>query len=419
LRIAFITPSVSRAAGGIFEIERRLAQSLNEIPNTSVSVYSLHDKYTDADLPAWQPLIPRAFPVKGTRGFGYSSALKAAFQHEAADIAHLHAMWMFTSVVIHKWSKSRQRPYIVTPNGMLEPWALRNSTWKKLIAGLFYERQMLVEAACLQANTEKEAADIRAYGLRNPICVIPNGVDLPEVRSQKSEVRSQNSELWPLAPGRKVLLYLGRIHPKKGLVNLLRAWGQVQGSLGSALGASPSALRASEWVLAIAGWDQGGHEDELKNLTTELGIPWADVRGQKSVVSSQWSVVFLGPQFGDAKNACYANCDAFILPSFSEGLPMVLLEAWSHGTPLLMTPQCNLPEGFASDSALRITTDTAGIKQGLQILFEMSDAEAMAMGQRGFKLVSERFTWPEIARQMRSVYEWVLGAGSKPECLIL
>ena len=135
-------------------------------------------------------------------------------------------------------------------------------------------------------------------------------------------------------------------------------------------------------MLAIAGWDQGGHEGELKRLATELEIPWADARSTKledpqplsrptgeggalatgegsanpssifHLPSSKLpSVVFLGPQFGEAKAACYRNCDAFILPSFSEGLPMVILEAWAYGKPVLMTPQCNLPGGFADDIA--------------------------------------------------------------------
>src|SRR4030095_3065150 len=118
---------------------------------------------------------------------------------------------------------------------------------------------------------------------------------------------------------------------KKGLVNLLRAWAKVARSQSSDF-CPPS----SDWVLALAGWDQGGHEAELKQLATELGIPWADVRerGKGGAISAfsfqNFSILFLGPQFNEAKAACYAACDAFILPSFSEGLPMVVLEAWAY-----------------------------------------------------------------------------------------
>ncbi len=445
MNIAFITPSVSRASGGIFEIERRLGQSLADISGTAVSVYGLQDEHTDADLPAWHPLAPSTFAIQGPRGFGYSSGLRAAFQQELAEVAHLHALWMFTSLVVHRWSQRQQRPYVVTPNGMLDPWALRNSAWKKRIAGLFFERSMLSGAACIQANTEKEAADIRAYGLRNPLCIIPNGIDLPVIGNAemlKTEMLKSASAMPPWAgfvePGRKVLLFLSRIHPKKGLVNLLRAWSAVSNRQSSGF-CPPS----SDWCLAIAGWDQGGHEAELKSLATELNIPWTDVRDRResdsiSAFSFQgFSVLFLGPVFGQEKAASYRNCDAFVLPSFSEGLPMVVLEAWAYGKPVLMTPECNLPEGFAANAAIRIehSAQRAGkkleaetlkaeieksgsIEDGLRELFALDDAARLALGASGRSLVASRFTWPKVAAEMKSVYEWVLGGGSRPASVI-
>ena len=196
---------------------------------------------------------------------------------------------------------------------------------------------------------------------------------------------------------------------------MLKAWAAVQRTAGGG-------PRTKEWILAIAGWDQGGHELELKRLATELGIGWGDVRtggttGQRSVVSGQWSVVFLGPQFGEAKAACYRNCDAFILPSFSEGLPMVILEAWAYGKPVLMTPQCNLPEGFTANAAIQIDPNAESMAQGLHTLFQSSISDLQSTGSRGRALVAGRFAWPRIATEMKSVYEWVLGGGAKPECV--
>jgi glycosyltransferase involved in cell wall biosynthesis len=184
--------------------------------------------------------------------------------------------------------------------------------------------------------------------------------------------------------------------PKKGLVNLLKAWAAIQ---------MPDARRQTpEWVLAIAGWDQGGHEKELRMLSAEYGI--------------QDSVKFLGPKFGDDKAACYRECDAFILPSFSEGLPMVVLEAWAHCKPVLMTPECNLPEGFAANAAIRVETSTESIAQGLQELFRTSHSALHTLGDNGRALVAGKFTWPKVAVEMKSVYEWVLGRGPKPGCVV-
>ena len=222
------------------------------------------------------------------------------------------------------------------------------------------------------------------------------------------------------AEGRKTLLYLGRIHPKKGLVNLLKAWKSVVNGPSSVF-CHPS----SDWQLAVAGWEQGGHEAKLKHLCDELGLSFADVRGHKpevgsppSVVGCPASVLFLGPQFGDDKAACYRDCDAFILPSFSEGLPMVVLEAWSHGKPVLMTPECNLAEGFAADAAIRIEPNTESIVQGLQELLQAPSAKRQAMGANGRQLVAGKFAWPKVAADMKSVYEWVLGGGVKPGCVL-
>jgi poly(glycerol-phosphate) alpha-glucosyltransferase len=177
------------------------------------------------------------------------------------------------------------------------------------------------------------------------------------------------------------------------LVNLLQAWKT----------ATQSAANKGPWVLVIAGWDQGGHEAELKSLTTSLGI------------SS--SVFFVGPQFDEAKNASYACADAFVLPSFSEGLPMVVLEAWAHSLPVLMTPQCNLPEGFAAQVAVRIETDADSIAEGLTTLFALPDHERVAMGAMAQQLVKDKFTWPQIASQMFAVYRWLLGQGERPQCV--
>jgi poly(glycerol-phosphate) alpha-glucosyltransferase len=208
-----------------------------------------------------------------------------------------------------------------------------------------------------------------------------------------------------------VLLYLGRIHPKKGLVNLLRAWKQT-------LNAQPSILNS--WVLALAGWDQGGHEDELKRLAAELGVAWQDARELPAATEQKEgsSVLFLGPQFNEAKAACYRSCDAFILPSYSEGLPMAVLEAWAYGRPVLMTPECNLPEGFAAGAAIRIETSVPGIAQGLEQLARSPSADLRVLGDNGRRLVAIRFSWPKIALEMKAVYQWALGGGPKPDCII-
>jgi poly(glycerol-phosphate) alpha-glucosyltransferase len=156
---------------------------------------------------------------------------------------------------------------------------------------------------------------------------------------------------------------------------------------------------------------------------------------QELITDNRAPVVFLGPAFGEAKDQLLRRASAFILPSFSEGLPMSVLEAWAYRLPVLMTEHCNLPEGFAAEAAMRIGTDggdqrsevggqmsglggqTMSMTEGMRALMEMSDAERLLMGQRGRSLVEREFTWPQVAAQMKEVYEWVLGGGAKPRCV--
>ena len=420
IRTANLTHSVSRNAGGLYESVRRLVQSLAET-GMEVGVFGTEDEHTAADIGAWAPVKVQAFRAIGPHQFGYSPQFRRALEEFTPDLVHTHGLWAYSSVVTNHYRRRRGVPYVISAHGMLDPWAVNNSRWKKAIAHFFYEGVHLGEASCLRALCEPEARAIRQLGLKNPIAIIPNGIDLPEenqksgVRSQKSEISAPISDLRSLASGRKVLLYLGRIHPKKGLVNLLKAWAAAN-------------RKSGEWILAIAGWDQGGHEAELKQLATELGIVWKDARSQKSEVRSQTSdlhpltsgaasLLFLGPQFNEGKMACYQNCDAFVLPSVSEGLPMVILEAWAYGKPVVMTPECNLPEGFAAGAALRIGTDVASLQQGLEQLVRSSPADLAAMGANGRRLVQEKYAWPRLGREMAGLYEWLLGGGTKPECI--
>ena len=393
MRVGFLVSSVSREAGGLFQSVRGLARAVMS-EDVNASAFGISDPNSALDVLNWQPASVRTFETQ-FRAWGYSNQLVPALVAADLDILSTHGLWKYCSVASRRWHGRTARPYIVHPHGMLEPWALQNAGLKKRIAALLYENQHLRGAACFRALCEPEAQSIRAYGMRNPICVIPNGVDLP-TRFQDSGFGVQDSELMRFAGGRKVLLYLGRLHPKKNLANLIRAWKQ-------ALNSGRSSREG--WAVAIAGWDQAGYERELKKLTSDYGL--------------SASIRFLGPLFGQNKDAVFHACDAFVLPSLSEGLPMTVLEAWAHAKPVLITPECNLPEGFVAGAALQIGTEPEEIVTGLKQLSEMSDGDRRAMGDRGRTLVATKFSWPRIGEQMRSVYDWMLGGGPTPQTVRL
>jgi len=389
MKVGFLVGSVSREAGGLFQSVRGLAKAVASA-NATASVFGINDEKSAVDSLEWQPLSVYTFQPR-FRVWGYSDQLVPALVRADLDILSSHGLWKYCSVASHQWHRRSGQPYIVHPHGMLERWALQNAKWKKQIAALLYEGTHLRGAACLRALCEAEAQSIRLYGMRNPICIIPNGVDLPDlVESSALEVESLPFQKF--AQGRKVLLYLGRLHPKKNVVNLVRAWKQT-------LESHPSA--AKNWILAVAGWGKSACEQKLQHLAAGP------------------SVVFVGAKFGAEKNACYCACDAFILPSLSEGLPMAVLEAWAHAKPVLMTPECNLPEGFTAGAALQIGTGPEEIAAGLKQVIEMSDDDRRAMGARGRTLVATKFSWPQIGEQMRAVYEWLLGGGATPRSVRL
>jgi poly(glycerol-phosphate) alpha-glucosyltransferase len=228
---------------------------------------------------------------------------------------------------------------------------------------------------------------MRTIGLRNPICIVPNSIDLPILEAGGAPAWRKK-----IPASAKILLYLGRLHAKKGLANLLHAWESLADG------------EAAHWHLVIVGWDQGGYEGELQQLVRQRGLE---------------RVHFPGPLFGADKHAAYAAADAFVLPSVSEGHPLVVLEAWSHGLPVVMTQACNLPEGLATGAALEIGSDIEGIRKGLDQLIHMSITHRRAMGDIGRGLCCDRFSPMRVGEMMRAVYRWLLDCGPRPEYVLV
>jgi glycosyltransferase involved in cell wall biosynthesis len=411
MKVSHVVDSISRDAGGVFFSVNSLARALSD-SGVLISVHGLRDGKSEIDRASWAGLDLSVHETMGPRRIGYSPGLTRALPAGEQDLLHVHGVWQAQSYSVHHWHRRTGKPYLITPHGMLDPWALAQSRWKKGLASRLFERSHLRDAACLHALCRSELDSIRAYGLTNPVCLIPNGVDLPEDRESVVPV----NEEWVTGHGnerKKILLFLGRLHPKKGLINALKAWKEVTGH-------RSRVMSEGEWQFVIAGWDQGGHLEELKQLCSELGLSYADGppptahRLPPGANGSPPAVLFTGPVFGEAKDSLLRSADAFILPSFSEGLPMAVLEAWAYGLPVLMTDHCNLPEGFTSGAALRIGTDTPEIAAGMHWLAALPEPERIRMGQAGRALVEDRFTWPKVAAQMKGVYAWMLGEGERP-----
>jgi glycosyltransferase involved in cell wall biosynthesis len=381
MKVGMVTASLSRKGGGIQEVVRRSAIELHR-RGSNVSVFGLSDEHANEDCEAWKPVVVNIFQQRGYKPFGYAPDLLPALRSAAPDVLHNHGLWMYPSVASATWSKLTRRPYIISVHGMLDPWAVTHSYWKKKLATMVYEHRHLTHAACLHALCSAEADAIRGYGLSNPLCVIPFGVDLPFPAGEESTRHE------------KALLFLGRLHPKKGLTNLLSAWQRLQHDRAPVI---------AGWELWIAGWDQGNHEQALQEYSAEQGIAS--------------SVRFLGPKFGGDKDLLLRSVGAFVLPSFSEGLPVSVLEAWAYRLPVVMTKECNLPQGFSSGAAICIDTTPMGIARGLLAFMALSSEDQTAMGMRGRQLVEQQFSWASYAEHMSCVYAWMSGEGPRPDCV--
>ncbi len=385
MKVLFTAWSLSRKYGGIYNTMRLLGRALGEA-GVSMAAAGVEDEFSEPDRASWHPMVPQFCPPMGPRSLGYAPNLLAKLDAMAPDVVHAHGLWTLTSRTSLRYCRSQRRPYVVSPHGMMDPWALRQSRWKKRLAWGFYEKAHLSGASCLHALCTAELEAIRAAGLSNPVCVIPVGVELPTGEPGPAPW------IGKIPAGEKILFSFGRLHPKKGLKELVTGW------------TSGGRPQGQGWHLVIAGWDQIGHEPELRALIA--GRPDAN------------RIHFLGALSEADKIAAFAHCDAFVLPSFSEGLPMVVLEAWAQAKPALITPRCNLDLGYERGAAIRIEPDPVSIAAGLQKLFALPDAERRAMGERGRTLIKERFLWPKVAADFRSVYAWISGAAGKPACVV-
>jgi glycosyltransferase involved in cell wall biosynthesis len=378
MKVVHLTTRLSDRGGGIPEVVRQLRSYQAACGQIEPYIVGIQEEQS-AELPAgpasrWT----RQLPCWGPLSFGFAPLTIGQLLALDPDIVHVHGLWSFMSIVAFCWRRKTGRPYVISPHGMLDPWALSQAKWKKQLASWLYERRCLGQAGCLHALNDAEARAFRRFGLSAPICIIPNGVDPPHP-----------AEPWAVPAWRrcvpsdsKILLFLGRIHPKKGLRELIAAW----------LGAKVHP-KAGDWHLVIAGRSESDeYMRELRSLSRRGGPD---------------GVHFIGPQLGTEKTASFRAAHAFILPSYSEGMPMAVLEAWAHGLPVLMTSACNLPEGFAVGAALEIEASVQGVEAGLHRLFAMSATHRQAMANAASNLVRDRFAWRTTAALFSEVYAWL------------
>ena len=354
---------------------------------TEIDVFCAPDEeYPDKTELGATPL--RSWPMNRRRWIT-DRALRERFQEMVAQASglHIHGLWEQSTMSAASAARALGRPYIISAHGMLERWALANKGLKKKIYGRMFERAHIEGATCLHALTLAEAEDYRRFGSQRPIAIIPNGVEVPQ-----SIDRHAFRQSFPVLQGRRYVLFLGRIHFKKGLDLLVDAWSQIS-------------ARYPDAMLVIAGPDFEGTRQTVEGRIAGLGIANR--------------IVFTGMLTGGMKWSALASATCFVLPSYSEGLSVSTLEAMGVGVPVIVTEQCNLPEVQNSGAGWQIQSKVAALSLALQECLEKSEVENLRIGERGRSLVRDRYSWTAVGAQMSDLYRWVLEGGPAPRSLMI
>lgn len=378
-RIGLLATSASRLGGGVFEALVLHAEMIAGQGGTPV-IFAIEDRYRLEDRHRLGNAEVTLTRHLGPATVAFSPGLLPAILDAEVDLLHLHGIWQYPSHAARRWRARTGRPYVISPHGMLDPWITSRGKAKKALARIGYERASWAASDCIHALTASEAADVARESGRNDAVIIPNpapSMPLPTVIPASSE-RGEADRI----------VYIGRIHPKKNLLPLVDAWSALD--RGGACG--PGA------ELLIAGW---GDATDVAAL-------------ERAVAQAPPSVRFVGPVHGEAKLDLLAGAGAVILPSLSEGLPMAMLESWALATPTIMTPHCNLPEGFEQGAAIRCGTDAEAIRQALARFFAMPADERSAMRRAALDLARGHFAQARIARMWGLLYSRLIEGRQTP-----
>ena len=366
-RIGLLTASASRLGGGVFEAVAAQAALLRELGAEPV-VLALRDKHSTDDAARFAGCELYHATVRGPRLIGYAPQLGAMLDAADLDLLHLHGIWMYPSHAAAEWARRTGKPYLISPHGMLDPWITQRGKWKKALARQGYERRSWQSASAFHALTCAEVTDIAQATGRSDSLVIGNHGPKPA--------------LPPINDRAPVILYLGRIHPKKNLTALIRAWTMLDHNQ-----QCPNHAR-----LVIAGW---GEPRDVAALNQNL-------------LNAPPSIQFIGPQFGADKARLLNEARFMVLPSFSEDLPVAILESWAAGTPVLMSSACNLPIGFAQGAAIDCGMDSASIAAALNCALTMGESEWLTMARAAGHLARGPFSRRAIARQWQRAYAMLI-----------
>jgi glycosyltransferase involved in cell wall biosynthesis len=385
MKILIVIPALGNVYGGTSKIVLELAESIGKL-GVNVDVVATNangEKTLDVDLNQW--IIQNHYRV---RYFSYLDFLDYKFTLSMSqwlfsnvssyNLVHTHAIFSYPVLAAYWMCQLHKIPYLATPHGMLEPWALAYKIWKKKLYFNWLEKPALQKASAIQMSAATEAEGIKNLDLKPPLVIVPNGIHREDFASLPDpEIFDQQ---FPETRNKRLIIFLGRIDPKKGLDLLAPAFAQAY-------------QKFPDTHLIIAGPDNTGFLPTAESYFIEAGCSHA--------------VTFTGMLTGDIKYAALAAAKIYVAPSYSEGFSMSVLEGMAAGLPCVITTGCNFPEAGEAEVATIVNIDVGSIAKAIIHLLE-DDQQAKNMGYRARQFILDNYTWDKIALKMVSVYENII-----------
>lgn len=385
--IAFVTGMLARSVGGTSSAIVGLARALGA-QGWQVVLHHVSPPDANDRIDELEPAQGRAHRAWLAGQLALSGAMKRSLREAAAGtlLYHAHGLWTMPGHYAALAARRGGRRLVWSMHNMLKPEYLAHHAVRKRAFLAAFGRRDLRSAACLHALTEAELADIRRFGLTNPVAVVPNGTSLPQPPSSGQLELLEERFCW--LRSRRWILFLGRLHRQKGLACLIQAWARL-------------ARGFADWHLVLAGPDWGGYRGRLERLAQDQGV--AD------------RLTFVGPLDEAGRNAALHRAELLVLPSRGEGFSSAVLEALAAARPVLISPGCCFPEAVQCGAALQAEPEPGPWACRLEQLLSLPDAERRRMGRCGQELVRRSYTWQRIASRMIAVYRWLALDGPMPD----
>jgi glycosyltransferase involved in cell wall biosynthesis len=377
MRVLHVVPSMSTGWTGLSRSVAGLSGALVPLGVRSCIVTTRRSRAEAFLTP--EEVVVEVFDRGPFGWWGYARGLAGAIHRATyeADLVHVHGLWLYPHVVASRVARSLGKPYVVSPHGMLDAWALNHHRLRKRLYSLLFGSRSLRRATAIHAVSEAEARDARRL-THCSVFVVPNGIDAAEV--QRVQSTSTVLRRYPILANRTILLFLGRVYPRKGLDILVEGFSGV-------------AKRRDDVSLVVAGPDDEGY-----------GL-WVTRRLETEGLKDR--VVITGMVEGDERLALLSSCDVFVLPSYSEGLPIAALEAMACGKPVILTEACNIPGVDEAGAGFIIPPTAEALAISLERMLE-SVATRREMGERARRFALSRYTWDQCAHRMFKAYKNIL-----------